>query len=84
MDTITITSNVLYECDTDLHLGGAWNSTAATWSGRRYLVESTSDDMSSAVGTSDVVDTVQRSLSTGLPVWCSYVADPLSVSHDTP
>ena len=31
-----------------------------------------SDDMSSAVGTSDEVDTVQRSLSTGLPAWCSY------------
>ena len=31
-----------------------------------------SDDMSSAVGTSDEVDIVQRSLSTGLPAWCSY------------
>ena len=72
MDTITITSNVLYECDTDPRLGGAWNSTAVTWSGRRYLVESMSDDMSSAVGTSDEVDRVQRSLSTGLPAWCSY------------
>ena len=28
--------------------------------------------MSSAVGTSNEVDTVQRSLSTGLPAWCSY------------
>ena len=31
-----------------------------------------SDDMSSAVGTSDEVDTAQRSLSTGPPAWCSY------------
>ena len=28
--------------------------------------------MSSAVGTSDEVDTVQRSLSTGAPAWCLY------------
>ena len=28
--------------------------------------------MSSAISTSDEVDTVQRSLSTGLPQWCSY------------
>ena len=31
-----------------------------------------SDDMSIAVGTSDEVDIVQRSLSTGAPAWCSY------------
>ena len=28
--------------------------------------------MSSAVGTSDEVDRVRRSLSTGAPAWCSY------------
>ena len=58
-------------CAIDLHLDGiVWSSTAITWSGRRYLEGK--DDMSSAISTSDEVDTVQRSLSTGLPPWCSY------------
>ena len=63
---------VVYFTDTCLGGSTSWSSTAVIWSGRRYLVESMSDDMSSAVGTSDEVDRVQRSLSTSLPPWCSY------------
>ena len=43
----------------------------SSWSGRRNLVGSVDDRSITSV--SDVVDSVQRSLYTSLPPWCSYV-----------